>query len=106
MHVEGISDAKGGLRVCGALGQCTLRDPRALKNVVACSCVLEALLLIRINEDREHLKALGAFHLLLLDKLRARLARGPRSCMAYFTYALVRPWSYASYEGREMYAIQ
>jgi hypothetical protein len=35
---------RGGLRVCGALGQCSVRGPRALKNVVGCGCVLDALL--------------------------------------------------------------
>jgi hypothetical protein len=39
------SEGRGGLRVCGALGQCSVRGPRALKNVVGCVYVLEDLLL-------------------------------------------------------------
>jgi hypothetical protein len=35
---------RGGLRVCGAQIQCSERGPRALKNVVGCGCVLDALL--------------------------------------------------------------
>jgi hypothetical protein len=35
---------RAGLRVCGTLGQCSVRGPRALKNVVGCGCVLDALL--------------------------------------------------------------
>jgi hypothetical protein len=35
-----------GLRVCGAQGQCSVRGPRALKNVVGCGCVLDASLFI------------------------------------------------------------
>jgi hypothetical protein len=35
---------RGGLRVCGALGQCSVRGLRALKNVVGCECELDALL--------------------------------------------------------------
>jgi hypothetical protein len=65
-------------------------------------CMLGTLLHIRTNKDRErktlfslHLKALGALHPLMLDKLRARLARRPTSqgpyAMAYFVYALIRP---------------
>jgi hypothetical protein len=37
---------RGGLTVCGALGQSSVRGPRALKNVVGCECVLDALLFV------------------------------------------------------------
>jgi hypothetical protein len=33
----------GGLWVCGGLGQCSVRDPRALKNVAECGYVLHSL---------------------------------------------------------------
>jgi hypothetical protein len=45
---------RGGLRVYGALYQLSVRGSRALKkNVVGCGCVLDALLFIGTNEDRE-----------------------------------------------------
>jgi hypothetical protein len=37
-------NGRAGKRVCGALGQCSVQGPRALKNVVGCGCVLDALL--------------------------------------------------------------
>jgi hypothetical protein len=41
---KSVLQDRGGLRVCGALGQCSLRSPRALKIVVGCGCELDALL--------------------------------------------------------------
>jgi hypothetical protein len=35
---------RGGLRVCGAPGQFSVRGPKVLKNVVVCGCELDALL--------------------------------------------------------------
>jgi hypothetical protein len=35
---------RGGLIVCGAPDQCSVRGPRALKNAVVCGCVLYAFL--------------------------------------------------------------
>jgi hypothetical protein len=48
-----------------------------------CVCELDALLLIRINKDRErktYFYFAVALHTLMLDKLLARLARGPINC--------------------------
>jgi hypothetical protein len=64
--------------------------------------VLDAFSFIRTNEETEqktlfllHIKALGTLHPLMLDKLRACLARGLITpglrAMAYFANALVRP---------------
>lgn len=77
----GVFISRGDLRICSTQG------PRALKNVVGYGCVLDALLFIRTNEDREekthclllHLRAVGALHLLILDKLHAHLMQGPTS---------------------------
>jgi hypothetical protein len=51
-----------------------------------CVCVLDALLFFRTSEDRKqkklfllHLQAYRAFHTHMIDKLRARLARDPKS---------------------------
>jgi hypothetical protein len=40
-------DAETSLRVYGALGLCSVRGPRTLKNLVGCASVLDALYLIK-----------------------------------------------------------
>jgi hypothetical protein len=42
-----------GLRVCGAMDQCSVWGPKALRNIVNCGFVLEALLFIRASENKE-----------------------------------------------------
>jgi hypothetical protein len=51
---------------------------RALKNVVGCGCLLDGLLFFGTHDDRErkaqlvlYLEVSGAFHPVVLDKLRA-----------------------------------
>jgi hypothetical protein len=44
--IVSIGLIRGGLRVCKALGQCSVQGPRALKYLVGCECVLDALLLL------------------------------------------------------------
>jgi hypothetical protein len=78
----------GGLRVFGYIGQCLVRGPRALKNVVRYGFVLDPLLFIRTVKtgSGKHIvllypKALHALHHFMLDTLRAasRGAPGPRA---------------------------
>jgi hypothetical protein len=65
----------------GGLAQCSVRGPRALKNLVGYGCVLDALLFTRANEDRElrHIAFVTprGLHPLMLDKLLVRLGAGP-----------------------------
>jgi hypothetical protein len=71
--------------------------PRALKNVVHCGFVLDAILFIRAGQGKQwkhiillHLKTLGGLHTLVLDKLRACLAWGPTNRCA-LGHGLLRP---------------
>jgi hypothetical protein len=69
--------ARGGLRVCGVLCQCSVQGPKALKNMVwgGVSWTLHYTLeSIKTGSGKHivffHLKVLGPLHNLMLDKLR------------------------------------